>query len=51
MLIEHGRVSIGEIVNLTGAGRNTRKERFRPLVEKGYLSNQGGGRSTWYVLS
>jgi Fic family protein len=48
---EHGRVSIGEIVKLTGVSRNTLKEHFRQLVEKGHLSKQGGGRSTWYVLS
>ncbi len=47
---EHGRVSIGEMVKLTGVSRNTLKEHFRQLVEKGYLSKQGGGRSTWYVL-
>jgi len=48
---EHGRVSIGEMVRLTGVSRNTFKEHFRQLVEKGYLSKQGGGRSTWYVLN
>lgn len=48
---EHGRVSIGEMAKLTGVSRNTLKEHFRQLVEKGYLSKHGGGRSTWYVLS
>lgn len=48
---EHGRVSIGEIAKLTGVSRNTLKQHFRQLVEKSYLSKQGGGRSTWYVLS
>jgi Fic family protein len=48
---EHGRVSIGEMVKVTGVSRNTLKEHFRQLVEKRYLSKQGGGRSTWYVLS
>jgi Fic family protein len=47
---DHGRVSIGEIAKLTGVSRNTLKEHFRQLVEKGYLAKQGGGRSTWYVL-
>ncbi|MFZ5689767.1 MAG: Fic family protein [Pseudomonadota bacterium] len=47
---EHGRVSIGEITKLTGVSRNTLKEHFRRLVERGYLLKQGGGRSTWYVL-
>lgn len=48
---DHGRVSIGEMVKLTGVSRNTLKQHLRQLVEKGYLSKQGGGRSTWYVLS
>jgi Fic family protein len=48
---ERGRVSIGEMVKLTGVSRNTLKEHFQQLVDKGYLSKQGGGRSTWYVLS
>jgi len=48
---DHGRVSIGEIAKLTGISRNTLKDHFRQLVEKGYLAKQGGGRSTWYVLS
>jgi len=47
----HGRVSIGEMVKLTGVSRNTFKGHFRQLVEKGHLSKQGGGRSTWYVPS
>lgn len=47
---KHGRVSIGEMVKLTGVSRNTLKVHLRQLVEKGYLSKQGGGRSTWYVL-
>ena len=48
---DHGRVSIGEIAKLTGVSRNTLKDHFRQLVDKGYLSKQGGGRSTWYVLT
>jgi hypothetical protein len=36
---------------LTGASRNTLKEHFRQLVEKGHLTRHGGGRSTWYTLS
>jgi Fic family protein len=48
---DHGRVSIGEMVKVTGISRNTLKSHFRLLVERGYLSKQGGGRSTWYVLS
>ncbi|MBM3950778.1 MAG: Fic family protein [Rhodospirillales bacterium] len=47
---EHGRVGIGEMIKLTGASRNTLKEHFRQLVEKGHLVKHGGGRSTWYSL-
>jgi Fic family protein len=47
---EHGRVSMGDIVKLTGASRNTLKQQFRQLVDKGYLVRRGGGRTTWYTL-
>jgi Fic family protein len=47
---DHGRVTIGEMVALTGASRNTLKEHFRSLVGKNMLLLQGGGRSTWYQL-
>ncbi len=32
---EHGRVTIGEAIKLTGASRNTLKQHFRALVERG----------------
>ncbi len=47
---EHGRVSAGTIIKLTGTSRNTVKQQFRQLVEKGYLIKHGGGRTTWYTL-
>jgi Fic family protein len=47
---QHGRVSIGEMVKLTGVSRNTLKQHFRTLVEKGHLVLHGGGRSAWYGL-
>ncbi len=46
---EHGRVSIGDIIKITGASRNTLKQQFRQLVERGYLIKHGGGRTTWYT--
>jgi Fic family protein len=46
----HGRVSMGEIIKLTGVSRNTLKPQFRQLVDKGHLVKQGAGRTTWYVL-
>lgn len=47
---EHGRVSIGDMVKLTGTSRNTLKDHFRVLVEKGHLAIHGKGRGVWYSL-
>jgi Fic family protein len=47
---EHGRVTIGEAIKLTGASRNTLKQHFRALVERGHLNQQGSGRGVWYEL-
>lgn len=46
----HGRVSIGDMVKITGASRNTLKEHFRHLVEKGHIIMKGKGRAVWYTL-
>ncbi|MDH4120536.1 MAG: DUF977 family protein [Deltaproteobacteria bacterium] len=46
----HGRVTIGNMVRVTGASRNTLKEHFRRLVEQGYLEQHGTGKGTWYAL-
>jgi hypothetical protein len=48
---DHGRVSIGDMIKLTGASRNTLKEHFRQLVQKRHLTMHGGGRTTWYALN
>jgi Fic family protein len=48
---EHGRVTIGDIVKLSGTSRNTLKEHFRQLNEKGHLVQHGRGRGSWYALS
>ncbi len=47
---EHGRIKIGEAIKLTGVSRNTLKQHFRNLVERGHLNQQGGGRGVWYEL-
>lgn len=47
---EHGRVTIGESIRLTGASRNTLKQHFRTLVERGVLNQHGSGRGVWYDL-
>jgi Fic family protein len=46
---EHGRVTIGEMVTLTGTSRNTLKQHFRQLVEKRHLVLHGSGRGAWYA--
>jgi len=47
---EHGRVTIGDIIKLTGASRNTLKVHFRNLVEENYLTQRGSGRGVWYEI-
>ncbi|MGH6629355.1 MAG: Fic family protein, partial [Burkholderiales bacterium] len=47
---EHGRVTIGKAIKLTGASRNTLKQHFRVLVERGTLNQHGIGRGVWYDL-
>lgn len=40
---EHGRVTIGEVVTLTAASRNTLKQHLRMLVECGRMNQHGVG--------
>lgn len=47
---EHGRITIGDMVKLTGVSRNTLKEHFRQLLEKRHLAIHGSGRGAWYSL-
>jgi Fic family protein len=47
---EHGRITIGEAIKLTGVSRNTLKQHFRRLVEHSHLNQQGAGRGVWYEL-
>lgn len=47
---EHGRITIGEAISLTRANRNTLKQHFRGLVERGHLGLRGSGRGAWYEL-
>lgn len=47
---EHGRITIGEAIKLTGASRNTLKQHFRSLVERRHLNQLGSGRGVWYEL-
>jgi Fic family protein len=47
---EHGRITIGNAIQLTGVSRNTLKQHFRNLVERGHLAQHGAGRGVWYAL-
>ena len=47
---EHGRITIGDAIKLTGVSRNTLKQHFRQLVERRHLNQQGSGRGVWYGL-
>ncbi len=46
----HGRVTVREMVAVTGASRNTLKEHFKSLLENGHLELHGKGRGAWYSL-
>ncbi len=48
---EHGRISVGDAANATGASRNTVKDHIRALTENNHLERHGAGRGTWYSLS
>lgn len=47
---QHGRVTIGEMVRLTGGNRNTLKQHLRRLVKLGHLKQYGVAKGTWYGL-
>ena len=47
---QHGRVTIGEMIRLSGVSRNTLKEHFRKLVAQGHLTRHGSGKGSWYAL-
>ena len=47
---EHGRITMGDAIRLTGGSRNTLKQHFRALVERGHLELHGSGRGVWYQL-
>jgi len=47
---EHGHLSIGQIVEITGANRNTVKKHLQTLVTSQHLKQHGKGKGTWYGL-
>jgi Fic family protein len=44
------RLTIGQLVTITGANRNTLKVRLRELVANGLVRRHGKARATWYSL-
>ncbi|WP_247649313.1 Fic family protein [Labrenzia sp. THAF82] len=46
---EHGRITNGEIVRVTGANRNTVKKHLQALVDARHLTKHGVGKGTWYA--
>ena len=47
---EHGKITIGDVVRLTGANRNALKVHFRKLAQLSHLEQHGQGRGVWYSL-
>jgi Fic family protein len=45
-----GRLTVREIVRLTGANRNTIKKQLESLVVSNHLKQNGTGKGTWYSL-
>ena len=48
---QHGRVTVNEVVNATGANRSTIKDHIKSLYENGFIERHGAGRGTWYSLT
>lgn len=48
---EHGRITMGDAIRLTGGNRNTLKQHFRGLVAHGHLAQHGAGRGVWYEFA
>lgn len=47
---EHGRITMAEVIRLTGASRDTLKQHLRDLIERKHLELHGSGRGVWYGL-
>ena len=47
---KNDRLTIAEMVELTGANQNTLKVRLRELVNTGRIQRHGKGRATWYSV-
>lgn len=51
LLTEHERLTIAQMVELTGANQNTLKVRLRELVNEGRIQRHGKARATWYTVA
>ena len=47
---EHGRITVAEVVRVSGVSRNTVKDHLKALVEQSHLTLHGAGRGAWYAL-
>ena len=47
---EHGRVTISEVVRVSGVSRNTVKDHLKSLAEQDQLQLHGAGRGARYGL-
>ena len=50
LLKQHGRLTISDLEQLTGANKNTLKVRLRELTKAQQISRQGKARATWYEI-
>ena len=50
LIKSRGRITIGEIVTIIGANRNTIKKHLEMLVINGLIVKQGETKGAWYVL-
>ncbi len=48
---DRGRVTVAEVVKMTGASRNTIKDHLKALVDERHLTPHGAGRGAWYSLA
>jgi len=46
----HSSITVSDVVNATGANRNTIKRHLQNLATSGYLQKQGTGKGTRYIL-
>jgi DeoR/GlpR family transcriptional regulator of sugar metabolism len=44
---QHGRVTMADMMRLTGVSRNTLKDHFRRLVEIQQIALYGNGKGSW----